>query len=208
MTRVMMLETLRVYGCEQLVAEGEAEAARDRHAAYYVALADEVQRHQSDATEQPWYDRLERERDNVRAALRWLEARGDTATALRLAAALYGFWLDRGPLDEGRRCLETLLEASAGASSLVPATVRAEALNGAGVLAGHQGDFARSQEWFERALETYRAMGDVAKQAKTMGNLGTLAVERGDFGDAATLLDGAIALYRDLDEPRALSSLA
>src|SRR5262249_5874657 len=81
--RYRMLETLRQYGWERLRARGEMEAWRERHAAYYLALAEAMPTVLDGPEEIPWLDRLEREHDNLRAALGWFAARGDAGRGLR-----------------------------------------------------------------------------------------------------------------------------
>jgi predicted ATPase len=88
--RFGMLETIREYGLEQLEASGEAGALRQRHAAYYLALAEGAE------PEAAWAAHLDRDHDNLRAALRWARASGQTDLSLGLAAALWRFWHVRG----------------------------------------------------------------------------------------------------------------
>jgi predicted ATPase len=88
--RFCMLETIREYGLEQLEASGEANALRQRHAAYYLALAERAE------PEAAWAAHLDRDHDNLRAALRWAKASGQTELGLGLAAALWRFWHVRG----------------------------------------------------------------------------------------------------------------
>jgi predicted ATPase len=108
-SRLLMLETIREYGLEQLEAHDEAEEARRDHAAHYLALAEEAQPEMQGPEQATWIGRLEREHDNLLAALRWTQARGQAETALRLAAALGRFWLMRGYLTEGRAWLDGAL---------------------------------------------------------------------------------------------------
>ena len=61
--------SLREYGLEALAASGEQAAARLAHATYYLALVEEAEVHTFD--QEQWLDRLEREYDNLRAALSW-----------------------------------------------------------------------------------------------------------------------------------------
>jgi predicted ATPase len=101
--RVRMLETIREYGSEQLSAYSEAAAIGGRHAAYYLALAEETASALTGPEAVTGLARLDDEHDNLRAALRWAREQGDRATALRLAGALWRFWVQRGHLSEGRR---------------------------------------------------------------------------------------------------------
>ncbi len=116
--RLSMLETIREYGLECLVANGELEVAQQAHAAYYLALAQEAEPHLTHAVgirRRPrnrrnlapgaglyltgaeqilWLKRLEREYENLRAALEWSAAHGDEEMklALRLSSGLLAFW--------------------------------------------------------------------------------------------------------------------
>ncbi len=205
--RVVMLETLRAYGSEQLLAEKEVETARDRHAMYYLALAEEAQRHERSGAEWAWHDRLEQERHNLDAALRWLEAQGNRAATLRLAAALYRFWYRRGPMSEGRRWLERAL---VGASSImgrdIPAETHARVLNGLGVLSANMSDYDHAVEWFERALDKYRTLGNSARQASVLCNLGLVMAERGSLDDAKCLYEQAASLFHETGDQHGIAS--
>jgi predicted ATPase len=129
--RYRLLETVGQYGRERLEADGEADLARERHARYYLALAEEAER---DLREQEaWLRRLEREHANFRAALSWAldgqdgddEAR--TELGLRLAAALAEgrFWNAYGP-NEGSRWLQKGLAGSGSSPTSVRATSRTQ----------------------------------------------------------------------------------
>jgi len=123
--RFVILETIREYGLEQLTASGEMGVAQHAHAAYYLALVEEAEI--GGPQQVMWLERLEREHDNLRAALRWLleqEGAGQHEMALRLGSALNGFWYLRGHNSEGRTYLEQALVGGEG----VAASARAKAL--------------------------------------------------------------------------------
>jgi len=146
--RVGMLETIREYAWERLVGEGEEDATRRAHALYYLALAEAAEPALHDPAAGAWLARLEREHDNLRAALDWAWERDELTLALRLTGALWWFWHIRGHLGEGRGWLERLLAADAAGPGSAPAAVRAKALVGAGWLALYQYDYARAAELF------------------------------------------------------------
>jgi predicted ATPase len=112
--RLAMLETVREYALERLAASGEAPAIGRRHAAYYLALAEQAEPHlqMSDqvaelggAREAAWLERLEAEHANLRAALRWWEARASRARASPGDRGPWGGWSGwsrRGHRREGR----------------------------------------------------------------------------------------------------------
>ena len=109
--RLVMLETIREYALETLVACEELESCREAHTAYYLALARRAESALHGAEQGSWGERLERDLENIRAALSWLLERHKIEEALRLATTLLQFWLLRGCLSEGRHFLEQALEA-------------------------------------------------------------------------------------------------
>ncbi len=108
--RFWMLETIREYAYEQLEEGGESDEVERRHAQHFLALAEEAWPHlRWDGSPGDWLDRLEREHDNLRAALDRFHAAGETQLQLELAGALSRFWLMRGHLAEAGRRLDTAL---------------------------------------------------------------------------------------------------
>ncbi len=109
--RLLMLETIREYGWEALAERQEREAIQAAHAAYYLALAEEAERALGGPQQLLWLERLEREYDNLHAALHWLRLQGSRVEgggeaaeqALRLEIALSWFWIMRGYQNDGRR---------------------------------------------------------------------------------------------------------
>jgi tetratricopeptide (TPR) repeat protein len=194
-----MLETIREYAHERLEASGDAKELRRRHAEHFLALAEEAEPHlRRDTLE--WLDRLDREHDNLRAALDRLEASGDNELALRLAGAASRFWYLKSHLSEGRRRLESALLADER-----PTTARAKALNGAAVMALNLGDAAAARLRAEEALGLHRALGDAWGVAYSGMMVGNALAEAGDAAMAQPLLAEAVGVFRELgDEHYAL----
>ena len=86
--RFRLLETIRQYAREQLLAAGEAEAVRNRHLAFFLQYAKQAEPKLRSAKQLAWLDRLETEHDNLRTALAWALERGTSDHALQLAGAL------------------------------------------------------------------------------------------------------------------------
>ncbi|MDP9368760.1 MAG: NB-ARC domain-containing protein, partial [Chloroflexota bacterium] len=110
--RFGMLETVREYAQEQLDASGEQAGVQDRHLGWCLALAESAEPELRGAAQGTWLDRLEGEHDNLRAALTWAAEAAEPESrmrGLRVAAALWVFWLRRGHLAEGRGRLDALL---------------------------------------------------------------------------------------------------
>src|SRR6266508_4997306 len=86
--RFVMLEPIREYALEQLVARGEASALGRAHASYYLALAEAAMAQWDTPTVDSAIALLDRELDNLRAALHWARDGGESTLGLQLAGAL------------------------------------------------------------------------------------------------------------------------
>jgi predicted ATPase/transcriptional regulator with XRE-family HTH domain len=195
-SRVRLLETIREYAQERLTESGEGEALRRRHAEYYLALAEAAEPELTGRAQERWLACLEREHDNLRAALRWACEREAGEQGLRLAGALGRFWYTRGYVSEGRSWLEAALTAAGPG----PSASRAKALYGAGMLALQQGDYGRGLALFEESLALSRVLADERDIAAALHGLGLVAQDQGDFARARALGDEALVLRRRLGE--------
>jgi predicted ATPase len=136
--RFIMLETIHEYATEQLVASGEAATVQERHADYFLQLAEEADPHMFGPEREVWMERLDREEANLRAALAWSKAdKSAVQTGLRLVGALAFYWVLRDSVREGRTWLEGMLERTDGTDR---SAARGKALVGAGWLAWVEGD--------------------------------------------------------------------
>ncbi len=211
--RLLMLETIREYGLEMLAESQEMEAVRQAHSAYYLHLAEEAEAHLFRAEQVRWFDRLEREYDNLRAALSWTveqagseEAGQKGEIALRLAGALVRYWAVRGSLSEGLSWLERVLAAT----SRVPTPRRIRALSGAAWLAFFLGDGERAEVLCEECLQLYRAareMREVQELAASLLWLGWLPLTHGNDDEVRYLLEESRALARNKGDTRNLAYL-
>jgi non-specific serine/threonine protein kinase len=190
--RYRLLETLRQYAGERLrEGWGGAAAARRRHAAHYLALAEAARPPLQGAAQLGWLARLEAEGDNLRAALRWYLDGGDAAAAVRLAAALSPFWYLRHRRAEAQAWLAELLALPGLAGA-----PRARALGMAGHVAGILGDGAGARRLLEEGLALARGLGDDALLASALNQLGGYRLWRGDYPAARALYEEALALFR------------
>jgi predicted ATPase/DNA-binding SARP family transcriptional activator len=199
--RFALLETIRDYAREQLAASGETTVVRLRHAAFFRSLVEDAAAELTGPEAAGWLRRLDREQDNLRAALTTLDEAGDVAAALDLAAALWRFWWLRGRLSEGRGWLERLLGDEASA----PENVRARAFAGAGSLAAAQGDFEQAIAWHAESLRLWRASGDREGIVRALTNLGLTADEQGHPRQAAEWLREALELARETGDRRSIA---
>jgi len=175
--RFRMLEPVRQYAQERLEESGEADAVRSRHATFFLGLAEEAEPELQGPRQGAWLEQLEREHDNLRAALSWSLGSGETELGLRLSGALSSFWAVLGYLQEGRSWLEaTLAKATLANTDEASVPARAKAVVGAGEIAWEQGDHERSRTLLEEGLVLFRQLGDEVGVASTLSNLGTAAL--------------------------------
>jgi predicted ATPase/Tfp pilus assembly protein PilF len=196
--RLCMLETMREYALEQLEICGETATLQRAHAGYYLALAETAEPHLKGAEQASTIQQLEREHDNLRAALRWAQTQEEIEKGLRLAAALGRFWELHGHLREGRGWLERLLVAAERSSVALPAW--AKALFAAGRLTYRQGDHAQATSLLQQSVALAREVGDAPAIARALGTLGILAIAQGNYGTATALLEESLASRRDLGD--------
>jgi predicted ATPase/transcriptional regulator with XRE-family HTH domain len=198
--RFRMLETIREYARERLEASGEAAAVQQQHAAYYLALAERVEPELRGAEQVAWLALLEREHDNLRAALSWAHERGDAETGLRLAGALFPFWMRHNHYSDGRARLAALLALPESGRSASAPWVRAKALHAAAELAFDQGDYQHAVVLAERSLAVSRDSGDTAGIARALHRLGDTLLFLGEYAQAQPVLEESLALWRRLDD--------
>ncbi len=189
--------TLEIFSSEPKVYR----ETKDKHAAYFLALAEEAEPQLLGARQVVWLERLEDELDNLRSALEWTETSGQAQAGLRLAGALWRFWFIRGLFDEGRERLQQALSQSAE-----PTAARAKALHGAGNLATYQGDYAAARALNEENLTLRRALGDEEGVAGALNNLGAIAHHQGDCDSARRLYEESLALRRALGDKYGMAS--
>jgi predicted ATPase/DNA-binding CsgD family transcriptional regulator len=198
--RFGLLETIHEYASDRLVANGEEVATRERHAAYFAALAEAAEPYHG-PRQAWWLSRLELEHDNLRAALRWYIDRRQTEQALRLAGALSRFWMGHGHLNEAReRLTEVLRLWKAGIEPGSRTASLARALHGAGTLALEQADYDTARALFVDCLAIRRELEDREGIAGCLNNLGRVAYHQGNHAAARALYEDSLAIRRELGD--------
>lgn len=206
--RYGMLDTIRDYARARLAESDEYAPGKDRHLAYFLALAERAAPKLTGRDQIAWLDRLESEHDNLRAALAWgLAAAAPPArrrAGARLAAALWRLWYRRNHHTEGAHWLE---QALGQAPDELPAPVLAELYTGAGTMAWQMSDFAAAKGWHEAALASYRRAEDQAGVAFALNNLGVQIMALDRTAEALACFAEGEALARAAESQYALCSL-
>jgi predicted ATPase/class 3 adenylate cyclase len=195
--RYRMLETVRQYAQDRLLENGEGERWRDRHLAYFLALAEEAEPKLNGIQQRNWLERLEMEHDNLRSALTWSAEGADAVSGMRLASACWRFWLIRGYAGEGLGWLSGILASEPARQTTAH---RAKALLAAGTMAKTICDFSKARTLYEEALSISRELGVQHRVAAALGNLGMVACEQGDYLAARAWHEQSLAIWRELGD--------
>jgi predicted ATPase/DNA-binding SARP family transcriptional activator/Tfp pilus assembly protein PilF len=200
-SRLWLLETVREYAWERLQASGQADATSGRHAAYFLALAEQAWPELWGADQQRWYARLDRDQDNLRAALAWAQARPDPELLVRLAGALGPYWEARGRFSEAHRWLDAALAAKP-----VPRWARARALNAKSrLLLLLEVDVALALPFLEEALSLFQRLNDARWTVVSTSHLAIVLRQVGQHDRADARFDESIELGRRHGDAWALS---
>lgn len=206
--RYSLLETIREYGQELLIAESEWMAMRDRHLECFLDLTEDVDPKLRGEYQQLWLNWLDDEYDNLRAALAWaIEGGRETservAAGLRITSSLYQFWRIRDYVEEGLNWSEQLL---AEANDQIQPVVMSKAFAYTSVLAGIRGHLDDQLHYGNVAVTFGELAGEEGKQALAfaLGAQGYAARKVGDYQTAFKLGLREIELLRELGEAYAL----
>ncbi len=194
--RFAMLESLREFGLEQLQTSGELDETQARHAGFFRLLAAQAAEELRGRNQAAWYARLDRDYDNLIAALNSFLKAGQDERALAMAADLHRFWWVRR-IGEGQRWLAHALRRSTA-----PTVARARALNTAAMLLSHLDPAAA---YADEALAISRQVGERAIMAEALYRLASARIEHVGFSSVQPLFEESIALFRELGNPSQLA---
>ena len=194
--RFWMLETIREYAAEQLEHWAVRDVPRRRHAEYFLALAEETEPNLIGiGSRKEWLEPLERDHDNLRAAMDWFEASGESDRVMRFAAALWRFWDLKGHLVEGRFRVDDALR-----SDDRPTPARAKALSGAADMALTGGDIPAGGRLAREALELHHELGDAWGAAFSRLMVAYATGQEGDWPRAQELFGESVRQFRELGD--------
>jgi len=206
-TRFRMLETIHEFAEERLELTREAGTVRSRHAAWFLNLAQQAERFIWSEHQAAWFERLERDHDNVRAALNWCLSGGDEETGVLLAASMHRFWFARGYIREGRKWCQI-----AASKQQVSARGRALALRNLAFFLTQQGEAEQAVRLAEQAAALARSVGEPLLMAWILHGLALATSAVGDFERSESLCREMLGMARQAgDEPlvvRALCGIA
>lgn len=195
--RYRLLETIRQYGAERLRERGEETALRRRHRDHYLSLAEQAETQWFGSQQVALFTGLRNEHANLRAALECCLSEPDASgLGLRMAGALWIYWLVCGLQREGRLWLDRAL-----ARDVEPSPQRATALWANGYLAALLGEMSPALEMLEECRGIAQRNRDQAMPAHTTYASGLAHLNGSDPAAAVALLEEGVRLERALDGP-------
>lgn len=190
--RYRMLETLREYGQDLLLATGDRQRVRRRHRDWYERIAARFAAEWMGPDQAAWVGTWDAEYPNLRAALEFCaDEPGEALAGLRLAVGLDEYWAMGGHHSEARRWLDRLLSVSSG-----PSRERVAGLRLSGSYAIWQGDVGPALHLLTEAARSAALLGERAEIAYTAHLPGMAALLEGDAKQAVALLGEALNRMR------------
>ncbi len=192
--RYRLLETIRAYARQRLVAIDDPARLRDRHLGFHVALAARAQAALAGPDPGPWLSRLSAGLDDLRAAMDWAVASERPTAVLAIAEPTFDFWMVRGLYVEMHRRLVTAVASSAASEA-----DRARGLTTASILALMGGDHTAGHALASEAVPLARRLGDGTTLARTLAyrawcgllsGRGAAEAIRADSAEAVTVAAG------------------
>ena len=188
--RYALLETLRLHGTLELERAGGADEVRARHARAVLALCGAAAPELRGPSQLATVLRLDAERDNVAAALRWAIDRGDAEVGLGIVATIWWYWWRNGHIPEGAQWAGAVLDRFRG-----PSPLRAAALVGASHLWWKLGRFDTAEGACDEALDLLAHEPATPLSSAARGVLAMVVRDRGDLPAAASRLHEVLGEY-------------
>jgi predicted ATPase/DNA-binding XRE family transcriptional regulator len=190
--RYRMLETIREYACARLDESGEYDKLGDRHLNFYLEFAETAEPHLMTGERVAWVRRLQREHDNLSAALHWSQTRtGGLEKAYRLVGALRWFWTFGGSAHEGLDWSQAVVQRETTHTA-----ARAKALYAASALAWNQSHNLEARRLAEESAANFREVGDALALARALRVLGNVAFFENDLLQARRLHEESEKIFR------------
>jgi non-specific serine/threonine protein kinase len=192
--RFHMLETIRAYALEQLIAHGEERAARAALATWLTSRMAPFFDVEWGPAQRQWTDFFDAEANNIRAVLGWYLDQGDVDGASWMTANVVTHWHTRGQLAEGWSWAERALALG---DAIGPGTKRARLELGSGWILFHLGEPDRARDILNHARARAEAGNDLVVANKCRHVLGYIDSASGHFDQAVTSFEAAFDFYSD-----------
>jgi len=198
--RLRMLEVVREFAFEVLRETEELNDLQKNHADFFLSLAEKAETFLNGEASEDWLEKLEKEHDNLRSALRW-SLGNNNQTAARIASALRFFWSSRSHLSEGLSWSAAALRKTE--NTLSPA--RSKLLLSNGLFLRNRGDLEEARNLYEKCVAESRELDDAEQLNKAFQGLGSVAVLQKDYVSARSFYQESLAMSRAANDEAQLA---
>ncbi|MGO9310992.1 MAG: ATP-binding protein [Spirochaetia bacterium] len=203
--RFRMLETIRDFAMEQLEASGELPVTLQRFSRAALRAAEEAATNLHGPHQARWFDHLDSEQDNMKAALAWLSETRNATEGIRMAASLGWYWFRRGRFSVGEQWLRRFLSMADGSE---PPAARAEALYHLGWIRLMLGCMfygnGEARACFRESLALWQRVRHERGEALCLAWLSWCEVDL-PMHERCAMADRSVAVARGTGDPWALS---
>ncbi len=200
--RISMLDTIREYSELEFQKIAETEKTTERHARFYLGLAEAAEPRLHGPDQMKWLERLERDNENLNEAMNWFLSSGKALEACRLGAALRWFWTRYGHLRAGTEEMEKVLALAESIQESIP---RARALHTLGWLVFLQGYWSRGYRLYRESLNMFRRLGDRKGEGMVLSDLGLAQRWLGNSEEGTRHVEEAVLIARAQGDPLRLA---
>ena len=201
--RFYLLETIKLYGQEKLQKSLELEAIMDNYVTYFSQLIHDAEKHLTGSDQGIWLDYLERELDNVRTVLTWLENRGDAQLGLKLAVSSWRYWTIRSMMREGAEWLKRMLDIPAENKESI---IRCKALNAYGIMLGMTQGIVDALATFQESLAVARKIDYREGIGQVLNHLAWVHQFRAEYDICITYSREALQIHETINNKRGLAA--
>lgn len=168
--RYRLLETIRIFGLDRLAEAGETDSISTQHFDYYLLHALGGVSFIGGIGEEAWFNQIDWEHDNYRAALDWALHVERTEDAARMALAIWRYWHSRTHLHEGLRWLDRIQVLDS--THPLSAELRPWLFNAIGVMSSRTHSFDRARSCHAEALRLWTEAKDRGGMAQALLDIG------------------------------------
>lgn len=195
--RFRMLETIRTFAGERLIERGEMEGLREQHARYYSEMViDRIgfsELYAANALH--WLNWIEREHDNIRAALAWyIAAPQGIDHAVRMVIVVFWFWYRRGYALEGAMWADRILATPA---MQTPSPARAITLFVSSSSSMWHGNQTIALTKVQESMDIITSLNDQEWLPFILMSTAVVLINMGRDKEAQPLLERALAIFRE-----------
>jgi predicted ATPase/DNA-binding CsgD family transcriptional regulator/Tfp pilus assembly protein PilF len=199
--RFALFQTIEEYATDLLAETGEDVETRRAHGEWVAALVLRAEPELTGPDQMAWFERLETEHDNIRAALTFAIHHQEADLGQRIGGHLWRFWWLRGHLTEGRRWLEQVLAIPGE----VPTSIYGYSLFALAAMLEELGDSDESLAIYRDALALAQECGDERLQAHASNALGNVALVQGNYDESIARSREALTLFERLGDQRGMA---